>query len=123
MEDKRSRRSVFYLIQRKMLDPVDHVLGLQDLAHQFQIKHRLSDRGRHLMAINESSKENAFGLPLGGYSQQILILSKEHAIEKCGPVQQRFIIQLPGPVFLDRQRIDAPVTKARGDSGLYMDVL
>jgi len=44
------------------------------------------------MPIDESSEENALGLPLGGDSQQILILSEKHSMEGGSSVQQRFIV-------------------------------
>lgn len=101
--------------QREEFHPVSEILRLGRACNQLQVSDALADGNPQLVGIDQTGEVSAASLPSRRLAEQIDVLGHQDASQRARAVQESRIREGGCLVFLGRQNVDAPETKAVSD--------
>ena len=92
------------------------------IRHHFEIQYIFPNGGRKLVSIDEPRKEHPLALTCPRDGDEILVLTKQHTLERGCAVQQRFVLKACGLIVLGGHYINTPPPDASGNGSLDVHV-
>jgi hypothetical protein len=96
-------------LQREKLNAIGEILRCAHLRDEFEIIYAATDGYVELMRVDHAGERNPAALPSRRLGQQVLVLAEKHTAERCGTVQQIWIIDFGTTICLSRQDINPSV--------------
>src|SRR6516162_8957079 len=90
-----------------VLNPVSHVLRLEDFGNQFQIPNGLPNRYAELVSVDDAGERRTCSRTPMRNHQQVLVLTEKHAAKPGCSVQKRVIVKQRRAILFSREHIDA----------------